>query len=186
MKSSIIFLSVVCFATFIWGALYFFKTNNIGSKSGKNLISIVIGTCIVVTIINLSSIRQIRLTQFSVAGTFLIISLIIFLISVRSTSNVKFQFIGSDKVPDKIVTTGIYKYIRHPFYLSYILAWIGDFISQPNSISASVTALTFAIYYKSAVAEERSILSSAHRERYLSYISRSGRLMPKFINKNFA
>lgn len=81
-------------------------------------------------------------------------------------------------VPEKLVTDGIYKYIRHPAYLGSIL-----FISGVSLISAEVGILFMAgVFFTSrAIAEER-ILNHCFKA-YAEYQKKTGMFLPKLSKK---
>jgi len=82
------------------------------------------------------------------------------------------------KQPEKLITTGIYKYIRHPAYLGSIL-----FISGVSLISAEVGLLFMAgVFFTSrAIAEER-ILNHCFKA-YAEYQKKTGMFIPKLSKK---
>ncbi len=94
----------------------------------------------------------------------------------------------------KMITTGIYAYIRHPFYLSFILIPVGFLLISLNYLSVlffiafTVTAnpdkecdragkLTFVT--KEARCEEEG-LKRIYGKDYEEYMEKTGRLLPKF------
>lgn len=82
--------------------------------------------------------------------------------------------------PVEIVTYGAYKYIRHPFYSSFILALLATTVLCPSTWSAALTVYGFLILNFTAAKEERKLSASAFGEQYRTYIGQSGRFIPKF------
>ena len=81
--------------------------------------------------------------------------------------------------PRQIVSWGPYSLVRHPFYVSFILALAAAFVAAPHAVTAStlvagVVALTFT-----ARREERRLLTSELGTEYGDYLSVTGRFLPK-------
>jgi protein-S-isoprenylcysteine O-methyltransferase Ste14 len=86
----------------------------------------------------------------------------------------------ANDAPEEIVTYGAYKYIRHPFYSSFILALLATIVLCPSVWSAVLLVYGFSILNFTAAKEERKLSMSAFGEQYRAYINHSGRFIPKF------
>lgn len=76
-----------------------------------------------------------------------------------------------------LVTTGIYRYIRHPLYSSLLLLAWGTFFKLP-SISAGVLALTASLcLYLTARADEAECIQF-FGDRYCEYMKKTKRFIP--------
>lgn len=84
---------------------------------------------------------------------------------------------GSFEDTTVLVTSGVYRFIRHPLYASLLyLAW-GAFLKQPGWVSAAlVIAATFFLWH-TARAEEAENLAHFGPE-YADYMRRSRRFVP--------
>lgn len=83
-------------------------------------------------------------------------------------------------VPERIVCTGPYHFIRHPFYVSYLLVWIGGFAATgwwPLAVTAIVMG---TVYYRAARQEEHAFLNSQHAAAYSNYMRKIGAFVPRF------
>ena len=82
------------------------------------------------------------------------------------------------KPGSKLITNGVFKYIRHPIYSGILIFmfsfsfWLGDGFK----LSISLITLVF-FYYKSSYEES---LLEANFENYKSYKQKAGRFLPKF------
>jgi len=85
-----------------------------------------------------------------------------------------------DDAPVHIVTWGPYASVRHPFYVSFILALIGSFLSSPNI--GAIGALLYGVTMMNitAVREERRLLQSDLGAEYGEYLARTGRFAPRW------
>lgn len=78
----------------------------------------------------------------------------------------------------RLVTDGIYNYIRHPLYSSLLLLTWGAFFKQPFSLwGPALAGLSTALLWKTAVAEEAENLRFFGDE-YRQYMQRSRMFIP--------
>lgn len=83
------------------------------------------------------------------------------------------------RVPAALVSVGPYRFIRHPFYTAYILAWTAAFVATgwwPLGFSVLFLAV---LYVCAARKEEQDFLRSPLREQYLLYARTTGRFLPR-------
>jgi protein-S-isoprenylcysteine O-methyltransferase Ste14 len=80
-------------------------------------------------------------------------------------------------------TTGPYRFVRHPIYTSYILAWLGGSIATNCWwLLISLVCMTF-LYNRAAIQEEKQWLSGKDSEEYKNFMKSRGRFLP-IIFKN--
>jgi protein-S-isoprenylcysteine O-methyltransferase Ste14 len=76
-----------------------------------------------------------------------------------------------------LVTTGVYRYVRHPMYASLLwLAW-GVFFKRPTAPAAGLAAAATACLWLTARAEEREDLAF-FGDAYREYMERTRRFVP--------
>lgn len=85
----------------------------------------------------------------------------------------------NNDAPVHIVTWGAYKRIRHPFYSSFILAEVASVIASPNLATVLGLVVCVLILNHTAAREEGRLSTSAFGEEYKSYITKTGRFIPK-------
>lgn len=79
---------------------------------------------------------------------------------------------------DTILTKGPYRFIRHPIYLSYSLAWLAAPIAMLN-IPLGLTALFMITCYVLSAREEEKLLASGPKaSEYAALKQRTWRLIP--------
>jgi len=104
-------------------------------------------------------------------------SMMLFWWTVRTTRHHKFPVAYTEDDPGMICTSGPYAYVRHPFYLSYIVFWFAT-----AAIAGGwqwVTAVFLAAWYAGiARGEERRFRSSALAAAYAGYQRLTGMLLP--------
>jgi protein-S-isoprenylcysteine O-methyltransferase Ste14 len=77
----------------------------------------------------------------------------------------------------KLITTGPYRYVRHPSYLGFFLMFIGLPLLLSNPFSL-IPLVAIPGYYRATVHEERLLIERFGNE-YLEYQKRTGRFFPK-------
>lgn len=86
---------------------------------------------------------------------------------------------------DQIWTSGPYRWIRHPFYMSYILTWLAGPSVISNSWMTLISGIMVAIYYIAAKQEEKQFLNSPSiSTAYESYRQHVGMFFPKILCKS--
>lgn len=103
---------------------------------------------------------------------------ILFTISVGKSIKAAFN---SDKAP-KLVTTGIYSYIRHSGYLAFLSMTLGSYLIIPNTITLILLVYTWMVIYNHTLEEEQKLLK-IYGEAYKNYQNQVGRYLPKFGRK---
>jgi len=79
----------------------------------------------------------------------------------------------------KLVTNGIYKRIRHPMYLSFLLWAIGQTLLIPNWLAGPLGLIAFLPLYIFRVRREEQQLLEHFGDAYREYQMTTGRLLPK-------
>lgn len=81
----------------------------------------------------------------------------------------------------RLITTGPYKWVRHPMYLSAIFAAVGTGLGLANWFLGLVgTTLIVIIMYWRTPIEEKKLLSR-HGEAYKHYMEKTGKFFPKIF-----
>ncbi|MER9075040.1 isoprenylcysteine carboxylmethyltransferase family protein [Mesorhizobium sp. M0904] len=99
-------------------------------------------------------------------------------ISVSRKARLRFAFDPDN--PDSLVTEGPYSYVRHPFYTSYIIFWIGWGIATWSVWAVVPVAGIVAIYVIAALDEERKFSRTRLAGAYQAYSGRAGLFWPRF------
>lgn len=83
--------------------------------------------------------------------------------------------------PAALVVDGPYRYVRHPFYTSYPLAWTAGCLATANPWLLLTVVWMSGFYYAAARGEEAAILGSEHADVYRAYRKRTGMFLPKVV-----
>jgi protein-S-isoprenylcysteine O-methyltransferase Ste14 len=108
-----------------------------------------------------------------------ICSLVLLEWSRMSVRGQYFSYLFSQDVPRFLWSSGPYAYIRHPFYASYLLAYLAAALILPGVISLLVLIVTILFYSAAAASDERKFAGSALAAEYDAYKRRTGRFLPR-------
>lgn len=76
-----------------------------------------------------------------------------------------------------LVTTGIYRWVRHPAYLGAILLFVGIPVAV-SSVLGFLAMLLLVVYLLFRIRLEEKMLTSRFGDEYREYVKRSKRLIP--------
>jgi len=77
-----------------------------------------------------------------------------------------------------LVTTGVYRLIRHPMYTSALLWSLGQAFLLPNWATAIAGMVGFCILYCGRVGREEKLMLSTFGDEYRKYMTHTKRLVP--------
>ncbi|MGQ9805243.1 MAG: methyltransferase family protein [Chlorobiales bacterium] len=84
------------------------------------------------------------------------------------------------KEDHRLIIEGIYAYIRHPIYTSYILLFMGYVVLFQAPISALLFAVVMSVWYGSRISLEEAMLIEKFGDAYRDYCTKTKRLIPFF------
>lgn len=105
-------------------------------------------------------------------------SLALFAWTVHTTREMTFRPAFTDVVPDSLVTHGPYRFVRHPFYVSYLLYHLGNALATTSVLPWILLNAMFLIYLAAARNEEAYLAQGAHAEAQTAYKRRTGMFLP--------
>lgn len=103
----------------------------------------------------------------------------VFLSAIESARRTRLQraFIDTP-LPDRLITDGPYRWVRHPFYLGYLLGALAGPVAIDSLAITVIAVIMFPIIACAAIREERVWLKSAHGDAYRAYRGRTGMFIP--------
>jgi protein-S-isoprenylcysteine O-methyltransferase Ste14 len=78
----------------------------------------------------------------------------------------------------QLVTTGIYRYVRHPMYAAFFLWAIAQALLLPNWIAGLAGLVGFGTLFALRVGREERMMEAAFGDAYRVYAARTWRVMP--------
>jgi protein-S-isoprenylcysteine O-methyltransferase Ste14 len=120
----------------------------------------------------------------AVCGAFLALGSVMLYEWTRRTVIDRNFYVGlSGEVPGALCDKGPYRFVRHPFYLSYMVAFVAVAVAFPSAIVSGVCVLNIGLFVYMAFDDERVLLASAIAAHYNSYKGRVGMFLPRLAGK---
>jgi len=79
-----------------------------------------------------------------------------------------------------LVETGPYRLIRHPIYSAYMMNYVGGGLLAGNLVLTVVPVTLYAVLVCLRMGKEEQVLIDKFEKRYVEYMQRTGRLIPRF------
>jgi protein-S-isoprenylcysteine O-methyltransferase Ste14 len=176
-QATLALLLFTCMASFAWGMQKFFVRPS-GSTGGMR----VIGACgLAFAALHFFAIllpNGITPERGFLAALFYLWSLGLYWWAIRTNSAARLSAAFSSDLPGHLVEDGPYRFIRHPFYCSYVLAWSAGTIATARWWLLPTVAVMVIVYWKAAKIEEEKFSRSALAADYQRYRERTARLVP--------
>ncbi len=103
----------------------------------------------------------------------------LFRAAILASSEAQLRFAFDEEHPHSLVTGGPYRYIRHPFYTSYLIFWIGWGVAAWSPWSVVAVVVMIALYAWAALTEERKFSATPLAGDYAAYKRRAGFFWPR-------
>jgi protein-S-isoprenylcysteine O-methyltransferase Ste14 len=81
----------------------------------------------------------------------------------------------------KLVTFGPYRWVRHPMYTVFYMLVIAFFLLSANALIGVFWIGGLTIVVLSRLNHEEQVMIETFGDEYRAYMSRTGRLLPKFV-----
>ena len=82
------------------------------------------------------------------------------------------------------MTTGPYRWIRHPIYSAYLLNYAGGGLLSGNLVLTFVPVVMYAILVAIRMGQEEEVLLDMFGQEYRQYMQSTGRLLPRFHQRS--
>jgi protein-S-isoprenylcysteine O-methyltransferase Ste14 len=108
-----------------------------------------------------------------------LLAIVLFGWAVLATRQSRPAMAFAGDLPARVFRSGPYSYIRHPFYTSYLLFWLGCAAATSSPVMLIIFLSLAAIYTIAALGEQRNFSRSALRDEYEAYQKGTGFFWPK-------
>jgi protein-S-isoprenylcysteine O-methyltransferase Ste14 len=178
LQVTVMSLALVCFVTFAASALIVFDR---AGAPGPGLVAIAVGAAISATVetLELVACNPHPSWRWIVGGTGFVGSLALFArcIAVNRARPLTLAF--AHDLPTHLVDRGPYRTVRHPFYSSYMIAYVSGLIATMNLRLLPLILVMGMLYTRAARKEEAKFLASRLSHRYGLYRQRTGMFIPR-------
>lgn len=174
-----LFVLAACFfAAMIGVSAFFFVVQNSAAKIAKRAIGVLATTSAAAVLWMLWTEPSHNWISLLVSGSLFLYALVVFVSALKASAQSPLDFAFSSRQSDSLLSAGPYRWIRHPFYSSYVASWAAAAIGAPSLITIGVACVMIPIYFVAASREEHAFLSSDLRQEYLSYQQRTSMFVP--------
>lgn len=109
-----------------------------------------------------------------------IAALALFAWTIRTTRDASFAVAFATSQSSAVTVSGPFRYVRHPFYTSYIIFWLGTCFATTGSVCWFGPTILLACYILAARGEERLMSRGDLAAEYAGYASRTGMFLPRW------
>jgi protein-S-isoprenylcysteine O-methyltransferase Ste14 len=173
VRALLLVFSGICFASFGWGMVRHFRRFGRSAPAMRATGLLAMLFC-ALNLVGLAG-RPFFLPWLS--ALLYASGAVLFWSAVRVTRD-KLAACGQRAVSPALVTSGPYRYVRHPFYAAYNLTWIAGFAATGWWPLGAAAVAMAALYDYFARQEERAFLATPLAAEYEVYRARTGRYFP--------
>jgi protein-S-isoprenylcysteine O-methyltransferase Ste14 len=171
-------LLAACLGSFAWAMRYFF-IQPAGQTAGMQLIKFTGSAFGILHLILILREPTIPTSRGVIGAVLYAASLVLFWWAIRANRATPLSAVFSPNLPVHMVEAGPYRYVRHPFYASYLLCWLGGVAGTAEPWLMLTVAIMFGVYVKAARDEEEKFRRSGLDGEYAAYRSRAGLFTPR-------
>lgn len=106
---------------------------------------------------------------------------VLFAAAIRASRQARLEYAFTEEKPRGLLEEGPYRYIRHPFYTSYIVFWSGWALATWSIYSLLSLIVLIALYVIAARSEERKFAETPMAAAYAAYKRRAGLFWPRLM-----
>jgi protein-S-isoprenylcysteine O-methyltransferase Ste14 len=81
----------------------------------------------------------------------------------------------------RLVTTGIYRFVRHPMYSSFFLLAVAQLMLLPNWFAGATGLIGVGMLYAFRIRQEERMMMERFGAEYRDYIAHTARLIPWLV-----
>ena len=180
MTGVLVLAWLAAFASFTWGVLRFFEQPNGFTRSTALVATVGVASavCHVLAIARANVVWERQLLALGCFG----IATALFWSAVRVCGARRLTAISERDAPTFLVREGPYGYIRHPFYASYTIFWLGGAVGSVSLGAIASGAIMLGLYLRAIRAEESKFAASSLRSEYATYRDSTGMLFPRLLH----
>ena len=172
----LLLLGTACFGCFVWGTVRHFIWEGEGSR-GAWVISLVSWIAFLAFIAELCRAPPVR--WWPAACLMFVFAGAVWAWTITCTRRHPPTLAFTEDRPKMLFHEGPYRWIRHPFYTSYMTFWLGTFVADGSLVSFGTAAMLGAFYISAARHEEKKFARSELAKPYRNYATQTGMFLPK-------
>jgi len=79
-----------------------------------------------------------------------------------------------------LITTGVYKYIRHPIYAGGLLGIVGIYMSFRSLLTLTSVTVIYFLIMRHRISYEEKMLIEEFGDQYTDYMKKTKKMIPSF------
>lgn len=171
-------LAIGALAQYSWSARGHFKSE--GMPRGAKLLTLVVLACALLMFALVWGAAQPLVAQLVGIGL-MAASYGLFWAAIQASRSATLLLAFDPGNPQSFVSTGPYRYVRHPFYVSYTIFWGGWAIASWSIWALLPLVFMVGLYVGAARDEERKFALTGMATAYQDYRRRTGFFFPKVL-----
>jgi protein-S-isoprenylcysteine O-methyltransferase Ste14 len=185
--TDVVVILIQCF----WGACEYFifsKMTATGDNADQKSYKVLYAITIISLILGISIGLYLKFNNifglynpsiiFPIVGSMVIVAGMVIRLSAINTLKSYFTINVTIKADHKLITSGLYKLIRHPAYAGGVLSFIGCGLCYGNLLSFIIISLPFFILILIRIKVEERMLVNKFGKDYIDLQSRTKKLIP--------
>jgi protein-S-isoprenylcysteine O-methyltransferase Ste14 len=167
---------LICFGAFVWGVKGHFRSSG-KLPPGMRLVSLVSFAGFMWFTLRL--VVGYPLGHWKAALVLFAVSLLLFFWAIFASRRTPPTVAFETDQPVFLLRHGPYQYVRHPFYLSYLIFWMATAIAFAGLLPWVAPLGMLAIYQNAASREEGKFAKSDLAAAYAQYRRQAGMFLPR-------
>jgi steroid 5-alpha reductase family enzyme len=181
-RVTLLLLLMACFSSFAWALRRHFVSSRM---SVLMRLTATLGTVLaIVQVIAIFAAQGFGAIRSVSSFLFYNASLASFWWTVSATRTQRLSVAFSADRPGFLLQSGPYRFVRHPFYLTYSLFWIAGLVAAPRWYSFIGVAVMLSLYVSAAKMEEAKFAHSGLQDLYESYRAQTGMFLPRLRGRH--
>jgi protein-S-isoprenylcysteine O-methyltransferase Ste14 len=179
VRIAVLCLAIAAFGSMAWGTIRFFRTDKQPSSLGLRLIT---SAGILFLILHLVCLFRAPLAPgipVATGAALYALCTALFWWAVQANRRHPLSAIFSTDAPEHLTDCGPYRFIRHPFYTSYLCAWLAGVFATQQWYLIGTTLVMLLVYIWAARQEEQKFMHSPLASSYVYYRRNAGLFWPK-------
>lgn len=171
---------VAAFSSFGWGVVRFFEKPK--GPSPLAIVTAVLGLVFGAAHIHAMATASTDAWRLALGIAAHGASALLFWSAIRACQSPLTAIFEAD-LPVRLVATGPYAYVRHPFYCAYTIFWLGGWVASGSLMTLLSVPVMVGIYVYGARQEERKFSRSSLATAYAEYRQRVGAWLPRITRR---
>jgi len=177
MRISIVLLAILTFSLFGLALRVVFTSR--GRQATATRLVVIVGSAFSCLHVSLLVTADLQPWGVALGAALYTSGCALFVWTARSVRGRDFRLAYSASRPVEVFARGPYRWVRHPFYLSYTLAWLAGIVALSDGRLLPTLTVMLAFYVGAAYLEERQLLRGPTASDYRAYRRQVGLLLPR-------